>query len=586
MTRRGALVLGTGAALSPLLGCRPAARSTPADTTVADAEFAKIAADWMDATTRAQPSFATTLGDHRFDAELDDVSAAGRAARGTLVARIGARLLALDRSKLSRDNQVDAAMLSEGLEGETFSLTTLEDWRWDPLVYSGIGSGALYTLVARDFAPLQQRLIAATARMEKLPDFLAQVRQVLEPARVPAIHAATYSKQNGGAISIVDELIMPDAPKLGPADRKRLGDAADRARAAVREHQTWIDKQLLPNAKGDHRLGAAKYDTRLRLSINDATPRATLRQMAEAIAGMILAGEKGATRPPATSSDAERHAAIAAAFAVAARRRPLRDKLFEDARRALDQATAYVRDHDLITLPDAPVKVIEMPKFQQGVAVAYCDPPGALDRKLDTLYVISPIPKEWSDAQTRSFLSEYNSNMLYELGVHEAMPGHYVQLWHANRYPGVLRAVLASGPFVEGWACYAEDMMIEQGFGADDPLRRLTNLKMRLRSTTNAILDQGVHVDGWDEKQAMDFMVKQAFQEEREASGKWTRARVSSGQLSSYFVGAAGHKALRRQVAAKQGSAFKLKSYHDSVLSHGSPPLRFVRQLLFDEAIA
>jgi uncharacterized protein (DUF885 family) len=148
-----------------------------------------------------------------------------------------------------------------------------------------------------------------------------------------------------------------------------------------------------------------------------------------------------------------------------------------------------------------------------------------------------------------------------------------------------LRAILGSGSFIEGWACYAEDMMIEQGFGADDPLRKLTNLKMRLRSTTNAVLDQGVHVDGWDKDTAKKYMVEQAFQEEREADGKWTRARVSSGQLSSYFVGMTGHWAMRKQAEQKQGSTFNLKAYHDSALSHGSPPVRFVHALMFDQPI-
>jgi len=227
-----------------------------------------------------------------------------------------------------------------------------------------------------------------------------------------------------------------------------------------------------------------------------------------------------------------------------------------------------------------------MPKFQQGVAVAYCDSPGPLDRKLDTFYAISPIPADWTDKQTASFLGEYNAHMLYELSVHEAMPGHYVQIWHSNKNPSVLRAVLGSGTFVEGWACYAEDMMIEAGFGADNPLRRLTNLKMRLRSITNAILDQGVHVEGWDEATAMRFMTTEAFQEEREAAGKWTRARVSSGQLSTYYVGWGEHHALRKDTQAKWGADFSLKKYHDTALSHGSPPARFVRQLMFDEPIA
>jgi uncharacterized protein (DUF885 family) len=227
-----------------------------------------------------------------------------------------------------------------------------------------------------------------------------------------------------------------------------------------------------------------------------------------------------------------------------------------------------------------------MPKFQQGVAVAYCDSPGPLDRDLDTFYAISPIPAEWTDEQTTSFLREYNSRSLYELTIHEAMPGHYVQLWHANKHPSVLRAVLGSGAFIEGWACYAQDIMIEAGHGGGDPLRRLVNLKWALRVISNAILDQGVHVEGWERRQAMAFMTGAAFQEEREAAGKWTRARVSSGQLATYYVGWIEHHALRREVQETQGSAFLAKSYHDALLSHGSPPVRLARALLLDQPIA
>lgn len=599
ISRRSALALASSVALAPLVGCSPANReatapATPKGPSAADAAFADLSKRWMDATFKSSPVYATQLGDHRFDGEIDDIGAVGRAARAAIARDAAAQLAGIDRASLSRDNQVDAAMLDEALQQAAFSLDRLKDWSWDPLVYSAIGSGAVYSLMARDFAPVGERLLSAASRMEKLPDFLASVRQTLVVEAVPGIHAQTYSGQNGGTLSIIDELILPAADKLGPDDRKRLLAAADAAKAAVKAHQTWIDKELVPRAKGDFRLGAERFDEKLRFSIDDTTPRAEIRKRADAealaireemfgIAKDVLAAQPGAKSLPAAPSDAQKRAVIAAAFAVAARMRPPRDKLFEQARRTLDEATAYVREHNIITLPDAPVKVQVMPKFEQGVAVANCDAPGPLDSKLDTFYNISPIPRDWTDAQTRSFLGEYNDKMLYELSVHEAMPGHYVQIWHANRHPDVLRAVLSSGSFIEGWACYAEDMMIEQGFGADDPLRRLTNLKMRLRSTTNAILDQGVHVDGWDKERTMAFLTGEGFQEEREAAGKWTRARVSSGQLSSYFVGMTGHWAMRKAAEARPG--FDLKTYHDAALSHGSPPVRFARALTFDEAI-
>jgi uncharacterized protein (DUF885 family) len=599
ITRRSALALASSVALAPLVGCSPgkkdAVSATVAGPSEADANFARLSKAWMDAVLKANPASATVTGEHKYDAEFDDVSEAGRAARAGIVKETTDALKTIDRAKLSRDNQVDAAMLAEALEAETFSLDTNKDWSWDPLIYSNTGSGALYGLMAREFKPIEERLISAASRMEKLPDFLAQVRKTLVAESVPEIHAQTYSGQNGGTLSIIDDLILPAADKLGPDDRKRLMAAAEKAKAAVAAHQTWIDKELIPKAKGDYKLGA-RYDAKLRYSINEATPKDELRKRAEAnaatireemldIAKGVLAAQPGAKPLPATLDDKQKLATIAAAFAIAAKMQPPRDKLFDEARRTLDEATAYVRDHNIITLPDAPVKVQVMPKFEQGVAVANCDSPGPLDNKLDTFFNISPIPKEWTDKQTKSFLSEYNAKMLYELSVHEAMPGHYVQIWHANKNPSILRAFLASGSFVEGWACYAEDMMIEQGFGADDPLRRLTNLKMRLRSTTNAILDQGVHVDGWDKDKAMDFMTREGFQEEREANGKWTRARVSSGQLASYFVGMTGHWALRKDAQAKDAAGFNLKAYHDAALSHGSPPVRFVRELMFNEAI-
>ncbi len=583
LTRRGALM--NGGAMLALAACSEA-QKPPALATEANAEFDALSKSWLDNLAASSPTYATQLGDHRFDALLPEVSATGRAARMTQVKATQAKLATLDRTTLTRDNQVDATMIAESLEAETFRTERLQDWAWDPLTYAGLTGGALYSLMARDFAPLPERLLNAAARMEKFPALLAETRKQLVAERVPPIHAQTYSSQNGGAISIIDDLILAQAGGLGPDDKARLAKAAETARAAIVEHQTWIEGTLVPNARGDFRYGPL-YDEQLRFSINAPTPRADLlakaRSDADAIRDEMFEISAKLTN---AKPNADKLATIKAGMAIAAKDRPPRDRLMADATRTLADATAFCREKDFISMPDAPVKIIEMPKFQQGVSVAYCDSPGPLDRKLDTFYAISPIPADWSATQTRSFLSEYNTHMLYELSIHEAMPGHYLQIWHSNKHPSVTRAVLGSGTFIEGWACYAEDLMIEMGFGADSPLRRLTNLKMRLRSVTNAILDQGVHVENWDEATAMKFMTGEAFQEEREAAGKWTRARLSSGQLSTYFVGWGEHHALRKDAEAKWGAGFALKTYHDAALSHGSPPARFVRALMFDEPIA
>jgi uncharacterized protein (DUF885 family) len=442
--------------------------------------------------------------------------------------------------------------------------------------------------MARDFAPLPERLAAAAARMEKLPELLAEARANLTPERVPLIHAETLARQNPGVLAIVDSMVLAQAQDLGPDDRARLNAAAEGVRAAVAEHQTWIEQTLLPAAAGDFRLGADLYDSKLALAFDSPMSRADIRAHAESELERIraemaeLAGQ--VVTPPANERwTAQRM--ISQALERAYAERPARANVVAACEQSLSEAATFVRNHDLITLPDAPVNVILMPEFQRGVSVAYCDSPGALDRDQDTFYAVSPVPDEWSDEQSTSYLREYNSRSIHELTVHEAMPGHYVQLWHSNKYPSLTRAAFYSGTFVEGWACYAQDMMIAEGFQDHDPLAKLINLKWALRVVSNAILDQAVHVDGMSREDAMALMTETAFQEEREAAGKWTRSCVTSAQLPTYFIGWSEHWALRRETEQRWGASFNLKRYHDTALSFGSPPVRHARALMFGEPI-
>lgn len=590
-----------------LAGCQPGAGTredasaaappvaNAADAT-ADARFADLSQRWLDAAMRLGPVSATQIGDHRFDAELDDLSATGRAARLELSRRILAELEAIDAGALSRANQVDAALLRNQLRYDIWDLETMQSWAWDPQVYSQLAGGALYGLMARDFAPLPERLRSATARMQKLPALFAQAHANLVPERVPKIHAETVAKQNRGLLSLVDGLIVPHADALAAEDRARLEAAIANLRAAVEEHQAWLDDTLVPNASGNFRIGAERYDEKLAFALNSPLDRAEIRSRAEAelarvrsemyaISRDVLGATLDGRTLPATPAADLQQAAIEAALERAYAERPARDEVMATAEEALARASAFVRDRDLVTMPETPVRIITMPEFQRGVALAYCDPPGPLDRDQPTFYAVSPIPDDWTEAQVTSFLREYNTRSIHELTIHEAMPGHYLQLAHANRYPSALRAVLYSGPFVEGWAVYAEKMMANAGYLGGDPLYKLINLKWDLRVIGNALIDQAIQVDGMTREQAMEFMTRQTFQEEREAAGKWVRAQLTSAQLPTYFVGYQEHMDLRREAERRAGADFDLKRYHDTVLSFGSPPVRYARALMFDEPI-
>jgi len=574
----------------------PAAAPAQAGAATADAAFADLSKRALDSWMQRSPVGATQIGDHRFDSEIDDLSAAGQ--QKTLAAYKGllADLDKMDVSKLGRENQVDAAILRNQLQSDIWNAEVLQSSKWDPQMYNGLAGSAIYGLMAREFAPLPERLKSATARMEKIPAIFAQARENLDPARVPKIHAETVAKQNRGILSIVDTFITPHIGELPQADQQRLQAAIDGLKKAVDEQQQWLEKTLVPNAKGEFRVGAELYDQKLKFALNSSLSRQEIGERARAelkrvrqdmygIAQTVLKDKPGAPQMPANPSDEQQQKAIEAALELAYADKPARDKVVDDAKAALDQSTAFVREHDLMTLPDAPVDIILMPEFQRGVAVAYCDSPGPLDKNLKTFYAVSPIPDDWDQKQVDSFLREYNSRMIHLLSIHEGTPGHYLEGWHSAKFPSTLRAVLRSGLFAEGWAVYTERMMQEQGYLDNDPLFHLVQLKFYLRTISNAILDQGVHVDNWTREQAMHLMTHDAFQQDSEASGKWVRAQLTSAQLPTYFVGAQEHFDTRKAAQEKLGDQFNLKAYHDKMLSYGAPPVRFARQLMLDQPI-
>jgi len=587
---------GPGTPSNPATGATEGAAATEQAESQADAAFAALAARFLDEGLALSPVSATAIGDHRFDAELDDLSAAGRQAGADWARSLLGELDAIDIAQLSRENQVDARILRNSLEYGLWDSEVFQRWAWDPQVYSSLAGGAIYSLMAREFAPMPDRLRSATARMEKLPGLLAQARENLDPARVPRTHAETVSRQNRGLATLLDGFIVPAAGQLEGEERARLDAAVAGVRAAAEEHQAWLDETLVPNAAGDFRIGAELYDQQLVFALNSSLSRTEIRERAEAelarvrdemyaVARTVLKDRPGAPELPDQPDEAQRQAAIEAALELTYAERPGRDEVVDFAKHTLEVATDFVRAKDLVTVPDEPVKIILMPEFQRGFSVAYADSPGPLDKGLDTYYAISPIPDEWDDAKVESFLREYNNYMIHVLSIHEAMPGHYLEGVHSADHPSTLRAVFRSGPFAEGWAVYTERMLADAGYLDNDPLFRLTQLKFYARAVANAILDQGVHVDDWSKEQAMDLMVRQTFQQQSEAEGKWIRAQLSSTQLATYFVGAQEHFDARAAAEAKWGADFGLKDYHDRMLAQGAPPVRFARQLMLDEPI-
>jgi uncharacterized protein (DUF885 family) len=550
-----------------------------------DDAFQKVAHDYVEKYLRANPEQATELGDHRFDGELTDYSADARSRYLATQKDFRDKLNTIDESQLTGANSIDFRILKENIDYEIFRGEELKEPEWNPLVYMQSLANSLYLLVARDFAPAEKRIPSLRQRMEKIPGVIAQAKTNLQHS--PRIHTETAIEQTQGAINLVRTELAPlldQAPQL----KKELAPLQDKTAAALEDYKKWLQNDLLPRSDGDFRLGEQKYRKKLRFALASDLPmeeimkraKADLEQTQTAIYDTALPLYKKYFPNADEKMLADKHKVTSAVLDKLGEQHPNDATVVDYAKKVVTEATDFVKKHDVVSVPNVPLDVIAMPEFKRGVAIAYCDAPGPLERNGKTFFAVAPTPKDWSKERKESFFREYNNYMIRDLAVHEAMPGHFLQLARSNEFraPTLIRAIFQSGPFIEGWAVYCEQVMAEQGYGG--PEVKMQQLKMRLRAICNAILDQSIHAGNMNEKEAMELMTREGYQQEGEAVAKWKRARLTSAQLSTYFVGATEHLDLRAAEQKKLGDQFNLKKYNDQVISYGSPPLKYVRELM------
>ncbi|HEY0936419.1 MAG TPA: DUF885 domain-containing protein, partial [Trebonia sp.] len=547
------------------------------------AQFRRLADDYLHDLARRHPDLATELGDHRYDDQLADRGAAALDDERRALDGFAARLAAVDHAGLDQELRVDAAVLGNDVARRGFETGELREHTWNPLLANP--GQAVYALLARDYAPLPERLRALAGRLAAVPASLASARAALGP--MPKVHLETAVAQFDGAIGLVTEEVDAALRQAagggagGPAVVSAVEQVRPAALEALAGHRDWLSARLAgddPAAGGpgfaDPRLGRELFSRKLSLTLSASSDADAVLVRAERdlelVTGEIteLAGRLGGTPGEVLGrlgTDVPDEATILAFCAD-----------------ALAAQTAFVREHDLVTLYDDPVEVIDMPEINRGIAVAYCDPPGPLEPVPGATFIaVSPTPKDWTPGRVASFYREYNRHMVHNLMVHEAMPGHYLQLQHSRRFTGAtrLRAALWSGPFVEGWAVYAEELMAGHGYpGEGDPAAvRMQQLKMQLRMVINAILDARVHAHGMTEAEAMALMTGRGFQEDGEAAGKWRRAQLTSAQLSTYYVGYTEVADLAADLLRRGLTA---RAAHDRMLAHGSPPPRLLRTVV------
>jgi uncharacterized protein (DUF885 family) len=563
------------------------------------------------------PLAATAAGMHDHDGRWPDLTEGGREARLAFYDRWSEELTASNEAG-TPDERADRDLLLAVLDAHRFSEVDLAEDRWNPLDWVYLLGGGIFPLIARDFAPLANRLASVAERLEGMPAVLSAAREVLvgHGARpVARFHTEKAIAQLSGIPELIDDALAAAAAE--PTDSAvaevapRLRAAAEVAKTALAAFERHLRDEVLPGSEGEGRLGTDLFARKLFHTFGsdevtiDSVSKQSAAEFAAVRAEMIrIAREIG----PAWLKDGpvpdDDSAAVREVLDAIALEHPEREAILDFCREELGRIEAFCRDRDLIGLADDPLEIRWTPVFMRSFGGAMLDSPGPLDKGQKTFFSVTPIPDDWSAEQAESYLREDNDRMLRLLTIHEAVPGHYLQGVYANRCPSIARSIFGSGVFAEGWAVYVTQVMLDQGYGADDPALLLTHWKFYLRAVTNAMIDVGIHTAGMTEDEAVSLMVDGGFQEEAEARAKYDRARLSSTQLCTYFVGSMAmwdlERERRRRLAAASTDArgadavpeprvvgglgetpgFVYREHLESVLAHGTPPIPILRRLV------
>jgi uncharacterized protein (DUF885 family) len=559
------------------------ARQSPADI-----ELRTIFRDWLDEECKRHPVFSSQQGNREFDGLMDDLTPEARQADRDRDANTLTSLKQFAGTKsLTRNSAIDLEIWQSFLQYRLWQAANSDDFANDPRIYLIYCSDSVFGLFTQSTLPKHRNIANATTRIAAIPKVIeAAKRSIKNP---PKELTEVAIKRTEGAISFYEKdifAIADESPQVSS-----LSTPARQAAVALREYKRFLEEEVLPRSTGEWRIGKAKFSEKLAMELDAGLTAQQVIDIADAESTRVelemyyVAKQLWHTTcklEPLPPDDPDgRRDTIRRVLKELGKDHGSSQSLVDDAKSTVHKIKEFISRKNILTLPNPDqCSIILMPEFQRGFSLAYLNPAPPLDASAKSLYAIAPPPEDWPEERKEALLQEYNSAMLQVLTIHEAYPGHYVQLDYGNRHESLIRKVLYSGVFAEGWAVYTEQMMLDEGYGNGDLSLRLHQLKFYMRAVLNAILDHRMHCDGMTDEEAMALLVDRGFQTTGEAAGKVLRAKQSSCQLSTYFVGRTAFYQLRQQVQRKRGDQFRIGKFHEEVLSHGTIPVKYLPELV------
>ncbi|TGE26105.1 DUF885 domain-containing protein [Hymenobacter aquaticus] len=585
------LAVAAGCATALWLGsCGPEQHAGTADVPTPDSNFERFKTQFIDSLWYYNPEWASSQGYHRYDSLLVVPNAGRRQTEAAAQTRVRQQLATFPVAELSVNNQTDFRLIENYLNSSRWYADTLRDWQWNPANYN-LGGSVAEILNGR-YQPLDRRLRSISLKISRAADYYAAAEDNIQnPTRE---HTELAIRQNKGALEVFGPALLDSLGRSGLSarEKKDFQDRVATTRLVLQNYIAFLQNEVLPAGKfRSFRLGKALYDRKFSYDIQstysaDQVYRKALAHKQELLRDMKTRAARlwpkyFAGQPLPTDS-------LAAVKQVIAR---LSDKHATPAgfvaavKAQIPTLVRFVNDQKLLTQdPTKPLVVRETPLYMRGSgAGASVSAPGPYDKAADTYYNVEPLDGQPA-AASESYLREYNDYTLQILNIHEAIPGHYTQLVYANRSPSLIKSIFGNGAMIEGWAVYAERMMLESGYGGNTDEIWLIWDKWNMRVTINAIIDHEIQVDNASEASIVSQLMRDGFQEKSEATNKWLRATLSQVQLASYFTGYTEIYDLRQELKKEQGSQFNLKAFNEQFLSYGSAPVRYIRNMMLKKA--
>ncbi|PYQ76791.1 MAG: DUF885 domain-containing protein [Acidobacteria bacterium] len=568
------LMLGFGATIS--CSDRPA-QPPPSGAGPGDAAFTELARQILDDHHRRHPSVATDLGLHQYDAELEDASEAAIHAESQALQQFRTKLAAIDAATLTTDRQLDREQLQRALDAGVLALDRIRQWAKDPDSYSGAITNSAYVIMKRNYAPASERLTALIAREKKMPGVLLEARKNL--GSPPGIYTEIAIEQIDGNI----RFFKNDLPAaFTEVSDKALLDAFRKSNddviGALGDYKTYLQKTLLAKSTGSFAYGDEVY--RLALAdyeMIDMSP-ADLLSTAEADRRKNEAAFQATARQIDANKSADQVLAAMQAD------HPPADKLLQATQDTLDSIRQFIVDHHIITIPPSdPAKVKETPPFMRSTTSASMDTPGPFERaKLVAYYNMTLPDPRWSAAERADFMRQWYYAAIANTSVHEVYPGHYTQFLYAKDFPSDVRKVYGAASNAEGWAHYAEQMMLDEGFHAGEPKYRLAQLQDALLRDVRFIVGIKMHVQGMDVGEATKLFETAGHQPHPVAVSEAKRG-TSDALYGYYTMGKLMILKLREDYKAKKGSGYSLRGFHDAFIRIGPLPLPLIRRAMLGD---